>query len=51
LEFELPEASSDTVNFEIVSLLSMADDPHHPHALSLSHTRREQLHPGTFGWT
>ena len=52
-EFELPEASSDTVNFEIVSLLSAWQTiPTIPHALSLSLTPEgSSFTRATFGST
>jgi hypothetical protein len=52
-EFELPEASSDTVSFEIVSLLSAWQTiPTIPHALSLSLTPEgSSFTRATFGST
>jgi hypothetical protein len=52
-EFEIPEASSDTVNFEIVSLLSAWQTiPTIPHALSLSLTPEgSSFTRATFGST
>jgi hypothetical protein len=52
-EFELPEASSDTVKFEIVSLLSAWQTiPTIPHALSLSLTPEgSSFTRATFGST